>query len=92
MSFELPMSEEAYWDMIEERTAPPYTTADAHRDWHRLNGPGACPWDACDPYADWEPGVSLRHAERDRAAREAQRMADARARDAALFGDAEPPF
>ena len=55
------MSEEAYLEEIEERTRPPQTMDQDHRDWHVVHGPAekaGCPWDAClDPSWYEEPYV-----------------------------------
>lgn len=36
-----------YADLI--AASDPNATATAHNDWHALNGPGVCLWDACQP-------------------------------------------
>lgn len=50
--YPLAVSQEAYDEQEAERTAPPTTMADEHREWHRIAGvpigAGTCPWDACD--------------------------------------------
>lgn len=48
-------SEEAYWEMEQERTAPLATLASEHADWHAVNGwSNGCPLDcaAADPHEE----------------------------------------
>jgi hypothetical protein len=64
----MPLTQEAWDEMEAERTAEPWSMAGEHREWHRWNGPGNCPWDACpepEPYQcpicgdylDFDPSV-----------------------------------
>jgi hypothetical protein len=59
----LPTSEDAYREMQDALyfESMPYGPAEQHRDWHTLNGPGGCPWDACYPEFgdDDDPGLAL---------------------------------
>jgi hypothetical protein len=104
----MPLTQEAWDEMEAERTAEPWSMAGEHREWHRWNGAGNCPWDACpepEPYQcpycgdylDYDPAVLCEKVDccTKWDADQIRYAAEAAERDAARIEDpwaVDPPF